>query len=74
MPISVLDLTTALVLKMKAGVDENEHPVYKTMTIRKVKITAADQDIYEVAQGIATVLRYEVQDVIKSQTRQLVSA
>jgi galactitol-specific phosphotransferase system IIB component len=74
MAILTTDLTTSLMLKMKVGVDQNQQDVYKTMTLKKVKVTAADQDIYDVALGIAAALKYPVQDIIKSQTRQLISA
>lgn len=74
MAVLATDLATSLMLKVKVGVDQNQNDVYKTMTLKRVKVTAVDQDIYDVANGIAAVLKYPVQDIIKSQTRQLVSA
>ncbi len=73
MAILTNDLTTSLMLKTKVGVDENGQEVFKTMTLKKVKVSAADQDIYDVALGIANVLKFPVQDVIKSQTKELIN-
>jgi len=74
MAILTTELTTSLMLKMKVGVDQNQQDVYKTLTLKKVKVTAADEDIYDVALGIASILKFPVQDIIKSKTIQLVSA
>lgn len=54
--ISKINLTSALVLKVKTGVDGAGNNVYKNITLKKVKPGTLEQDIFDVAQAITTVL------------------
>lgn len=44
---------TKMVLKLDGGLNENGNPIVKSKTYANVNILALDQDVYDVASGIA---------------------
>lgn len=73
MAVSGTKLTTTLVLKVKSGVDEAGKDIIKSVNFRKVKTSALEQDIFDVAQGIAVVLKYPVNGVLRQDVNELIS-
>lgn len=55
--ISALKLTSALVIKVRTGVDENGNSLYKSISLKKVKPAATGQYMFDVAQAIARLLK-----------------
>ncbi len=47
-----------LVVRLQTGVDGKGVPELSTRTYSKVKPTAADQDLYDIAQAIADLTNY----------------
>lgn len=66
-------VTTAMVLKVKTGV-QNGKDVLKSITLKKVKGSAADADIYEVAKSISSILSYPLSSISKQDVNELTNA
>lgn len=60
-------LSSKMVLRYDMGLDENNNPIYKSKTYPNVKISAADQDFYDVAAQISTLQSNTLTDVRKVQ-------
>lgn len=73
MAVNESKVTTTLILKVKTGMQSGQ-ATYKNMTFRKVKTSAGDSDIYDVAQGIANILAYPLDSVYKQDVNQLINA
>lgn len=73
MAVNQVRLTSALILKVKSGVDTNGNDVFKNISLKKVKTTALEQDIFDVAQGIAGVLKNPVQGIMRQDLNELIS-
>lgn len=72
MAITGTKLTTALVLKVKTGV-QNGKDVFKSLTFKKVKAEATDADIFDVAQGIASILPNPIASIYKEDVNELIN-
>ncbi len=64
---------TALVLRTKVGVDASGSDIITSQKISKVKVAAADQDIFDTASAIGTLLEYSLTGVSKTDETQLVN-
>ena len=73
MAVTETKLTTALVLKLKTGV-LNGKDVFKSLSFKRVKATVPDQDIFDVAQGIAGILSSPVNGIYKQDVNELINA
>lgn len=73
MAVNQVKLTSALVLKVKSGVDTNGNDVFKNISLRKVKTTALEQDVFDVAQGLAGVLKNPVDGILRQDVNELIS-
>lgn len=71
MAASIVKLTSALVLKVNTGTDVNGNDVYKNIAFKKVKATATGQDVLDVANGIALVLRMPIDNVLRQNTDEI---
>ena len=49
---------TALTLKYKDGVDGAGNDILKAKKFSNVKVTAANQDIYDTAEALSSLLKY----------------
>lgn len=47
-----------LVLGFEVGMDEYGRPVHRSQTLQNVRPDAADQDVYDVAQALASLQLY----------------
>jgi hypothetical protein len=74
MAVNQVKLSSALVLKVKTGVDSSGNDVFKNIALKKVKTAAADQDVFDVAQGFKNVLKDSVTGIMKQDVNELVSA
>lgn len=71
--INLVKLTSALVLKIKSGVDSKGNDVFKNITLKKVKPAALDQSVFDVAQGIAAVLNTPIEGVFRQNLDEMIS-
>lgn len=56
---------TSVLLKYKTGIDQYGKDVFKNQKFSNVKTTALDQDIYDTATSIGTLLSYPVSAIEK---------
>lgn len=73
MAVNQVKLTSALLLKVKSGVDTNGNDVFKNISLKKVKTTALEQDVFDVAQGLAVVLKNPVDGIMRQDVNELIS-
>ncbi|TDT62408.1 DUF1659 domain-containing protein [Fonticella tunisiensis] len=74
MAVSAMGLTSALVIKVKTGTDALGNDTFRSISIKKVKSQAADQDVFDVAQAIAGVLSPAVESIMRQDTEELINA
>jgi hypothetical protein len=73
MMINLVKLTSALVLKVKSGVDANGNDLFKNISLKKVKTTAAEQDLFDVAQGKGALLSTPVEGIFRQNLDEMIS-
>jgi hypothetical protein len=73
MAVNQVKLTSALILKVKSGVDTNGNDVFKNISLKKVKTAAPEQDVFDVAQGLASVLKNPVDGILRQDVNELIS-
>jgi hypothetical protein len=71
--INLVKLTSALVLKVKSGVDANGNDLFKNITLKKVKTSAPEQDLFDVAQGIGALLNTPVEGIFRQNLDEMIS-
>jgi hypothetical protein len=54
MAITATPLTARLQLRLNTGLDENFNPVYRTRSFSNVKTSANNEDLFELADEIAS--------------------
>ena len=54
MPVVATALASRVRLQFQTGVDIEGNPIYKNKTYSRVKTNALDQDVYDVAESIAS--------------------
>jgi hypothetical protein len=74
MAATSFQLTSALVLKTNVGKDANGNDVYKNITFKKVKASAADQDVFDIARAIGLVLGAAVDNILRQDLNELIGA
>ena len=57
---------SALSLKYKEGVDTNGKDIIRTKKFSNVKVTAADQDIFDISDAFTSLMLYPVSEVLRS--------
>ncbi len=66
--------STRLAITLKTGVDASGNDVKKTMSFAKVKVSAADENLFETAKAIEPLLRYPVTSIEKDDSYLLAEA
>jgi hypothetical protein len=72
--VNILKLTSALVIKVRTGADLNGNDLFKNISLKKVKPAATEQDIFDVAQALTTVLGVPVAGVFRQDFDEIVNA
>lgn len=67
-------ISSTISLKLRTGVDENGRDVFKSVALRNIKINAAEQDLFDVAQEVAAALKYPVEDILKQDISEIINA
>ena len=57
---------SALSLKYKEGVDTNGKDIIRTKKFSNIKVTAADQDIFDISDAFTSLMLYPVSEVLRS--------
>ena len=57
---------TALSLKYKEGVDETGKDINKNRKFSNIKVTANNQDIYDVSAALSPLMLYPVVEVVRT--------
>jgi hypothetical protein len=57
---------SALSLKYKEGVDEKGKDIIKTRKFSNIKVTAGDQEMYDVSAAFSPLMLYPVTEVIRT--------
>ncbi|NMA14311.1 MAG: DUF1659 domain-containing protein [Clostridia bacterium] len=65
MPVTTTALARKVRLQFQTGMDGDGEPVYKNKTFSRLKTDAADQDIYDVAQSIASLSAHPLSGVTR---------
>jgi len=74
MPVVVVPYDSVLQLRLVTGTDpESGNPVIKTKSFNKVKDSAVEQDIFDVANELVSLQNYSLDEVRLRQTSQLTS-
>ena len=64
---------SALSLKYKEGVDTNGKDIMRTKKFSNIKVTAADQDIFDISDAFTSLMLYPVTEVLRSDDNMLTS-
>ena len=62
---------SALSLKYKEGVDLNGKDIMRTKKFSNIKVTAADQDIFDISDAFTSLMLYPVSEVLRSDDNML---
>ena len=74
MPVIVVPYDSVLQLRLVTGTDpESGNPIIKTKSFNKVKDSAVEQDIFDVANELVSLQNYSLDEVRLRQTSQLTS-
>lgn len=74
MAVSTNKVTSALIIKLKVGTLSNGKDKLSNVTLNRVKTTAADQDVYDVADKISALLKYPVNSTLRQDRSELINA
>lgn len=62
MAVIINPMDSKLKIKYQIGVDDNGNSKYKTKTYSNIKTEAMDEDVFAVAQSLANLQQYMVED------------
>ena len=62
-----------VVLKVQTGVNATGNPVYRSRTFANIKATAADSDVFAVAEGLAGLQKNTLVDIIRQDLNNLIN-
>lgn len=65
---------SSMTLKYKDGIDLTGKDVIKAKKFSNIKMTADDQSIFDTANALAPLLKYELTDILRSDDNVLVNA
>ncbi len=65
MALETTPLSSRFAVKVQTGTDEKGNPVMRTRSFSGVKPSAGDQEVYDVAQVIAGLQQYPVEEITR---------
>jgi hypothetical protein len=74
MAVDSTQIKSSLTIKYKDGVDSNGKDILKTKKYSNIKLTAADQNLLDVATAFNPLMKYPIQEVVRSNDSVLVNA
>jgi len=72
MAVNKVPAGSVLRLELQTGVDGNGNPVYRNRNLSNAKPTAADQDLYDVANSLAGLQEYTLSSISRVDSAALV--
>lgn len=66
-------LQSSVILKYKTGVDENGNDVFESQRFGKVNTMSQDQDVYDAAEAIGTLVNYPVTQIIRDDQSSIIN-
>jgi hypothetical protein len=74
MPVVVVPYDSVLQLRLVTGTNpESGNPIIKTKSFNKVKESATEQDVFDVANQLASLQNYSLDEIRLNQSAQLTS-
>jgi hypothetical protein len=74
MPVVVVPYDSVLQLRLVTGTDpESGNPIIKTKSFNKVKESATEQDVFDVANQLVSLQNYSLDEIRLNQSAQLTS-
>lgn len=73
MAVNGVKVSSNLVLRVRTGTDKNGNDVFRSTTLRKIKTSSSDQDLFDVAQSIGTLLKNPIDAVLRQDVNELVN-
>ncbi len=71
MAVNAIPIGTQLIMRLNTGIDEEMNPVYRNRSFRNVKHTAAHEDLFELAEEIATLQIHPLAQVRRTDANEL---
>jgi len=65
MAVEKIPSGTTLRMQFQTGLDGDGDPVYRTKSLSNIKITALDQDIFDVANALVALQEYTLTAVLR---------
>ncbi|SDD77995.1 DUF1659 domain-containing protein [Sporomusa acidovorans] len=62
-----------MILKVQTGVNAAGNPVFRLRTFNNIKASAADADVFAVAQGLAGLQKHTLVDTVRQDLNSLVN-
>lgn len=63
MAASSMNLSSDLVIVTETGVDKQGKEILKKSTLGKIAFNAADQDVFDVVEGVEKMLSYPINEI-----------
>lgn len=74
MAVQTTKNSSAITLKIKQGVDAKGNDIVKSIKFSKVKVNAADEDVFAIASAVAGLLQYPVVQILRSDDSVIIQA
>ncbi|QCX33365.1 DUF1659 domain-containing protein [Caloramator sp. E03] len=73
MAVNGVKVSSNLILRVRTGVDSNGNAVFDNTTLRRIKTSAQDQDLFEIASGIGALLKNPVDAILRQDVIELIN-
>ncbi|MCX7883786.1 MAG: DUF1659 domain-containing protein [Caloramator sp.] len=73
MAVNGVKVSSNLVLRIKTGTDKNGNDTFDTTTLRRIKTSSKDQDLFDVAQSVGTLLKNPIDAILRQDINELVN-
>jgi len=74
MAVNATPKSKTLAIEVQTGTDKAGVPIYGKKIFSGVKLTATDQDVYDIAQSIMVVIEESTKDILINEVDTLVKA
>ena len=74
MAVQTTLVNSGLSLRYKTGIDQNGKDIIKAKKFSNVKVTAVNQNLYDVATAFSPLMRYPTLDILRTDDSALMNA
>lgn len=64
---------SSVIIRYKTGVDAKGNDVFDSQRLSKINTASPDQDIYDVAEAMASLINYPVTQIIRDDQNSIIS-